>query len=146
MGCRAMEEPSKAKTHRKRAAGPKAEKKKAKKRSEKDEANNPKAFTFKSAVRAARAGRRKLDIAAKRQRVPVVDRTPVEPPPVCVAVVGPPKVGKSTLIRDLVKNFTRQSLTEGKGPVTIVSGEWLHQQWLVGCMSYPLQGRSVDSL
>lgn len=143
-----MEEPAKAKTHRKRAAGPKAEKKKAKRNSEKDEPSNPKAFTFKSAVRAARASRRKLDIAAKRQRVPVVDRTPVEPPPVCVAVVGPPKVGKSTLIRDLVKNFTRQSLTEGKGPVTIVSGERLHG-WMVAkqvcVMTCLLQGRSVGS-
>lgn len=121
-----MEAAEQAKAHRKRASGPKAEKKKAKKSTDKDEnesARNPKAFTFKSAVRAARAGRRKLDIAAKRQRVPQVDRTPVEPPPVCVAVVGPPKVGKTTLIRDLVKNFTRQSLTDGKGPVTVVSGE-----------------------
>lgn len=119
-----MEEAVKAKTHSKRTAGPKAEKKKRKK-SGKDEGKNLKAFTFKSAVRAARAGRRKLDIAAKRQRVPHVDRSPVEPPPVCVAVVGPPKVGKSTLIRDLVKNFTRQNLTDSKGPVTIVSGKHL---------------------
>ena len=118
-----MEEAEHAKTHRKRASGPKAEKKKAKKGGDDEGNRNPKAFTFKSAVRAARAGRRKLDIAAKRQRVPHVDRAPVDPPPVCVAVVGPPKVGKSTLIQDLVKNFTRQSLTEGKGPVTVVSGE-----------------------
>lgn len=119
-----MEEAEQTKAHRKRASGPKAEKKKAKKTSDKDDGSrNPKAFTFKSAVRAARAGRRKLDIAAKRQRVPQVDHTPVEPPPVCVAVVGPPKVGKTTLIRELVKNFSRQNLTEGKGPVTVVSGE-----------------------
>ena len=117
-------EVEKTKSHRKRASGPKAEKKKAKgSREKEDGGRNPKAFTFKSAVRAARAGRRKLDISAKRQRVPEVDRSPLEPPPVCVAVVGPPKVGKTTLIRDLVKNFTRQSLTEIRGPVTVVSGE-----------------------
>jgi pantothenate kinase len=34
-----------------------------------------------------------------------------EPPPIVVAIVGPPKVGKSTLLRCLVKNFTRQTLT-----------------------------------
>ena len=120
----AMEEAEKTKAHRKRLSGPKAEKKKAKKLGEKDDdRKNPKAFTFKSAVRAARAGRRKLDISAKRQRVPEVDRTPQEPPPVCVAVVGPPKVGKTTLIRDLVRNFTRQALTESRGPITVVSGE-----------------------
>ena len=125
-----MEDALQTKAHRKRASGPKAEKKRAKKPGAKDEGSkNPKAFTFKSAVRAARVGRRKLDIAAKRQRVPQIDRTPVEPPPVCVAIVGPPKVGKTTLIRDLVKNFTRQTLTESKGPVTVVSGQW----WLPDC-------------
>lgn len=40
-----------------------------------------------------------------------------------VVVVGPPKVGKSTLIKCLIKNFTRQKLVEIRGPVTIVSGE-----------------------
>lgn len=53
----------------------------------------------------------------------MVDRTPLEPPPVVVVVVGPPKVGKSTLIKCLIKNFTRQKLVEIRGPVTIVSGE-----------------------
>jgi ribosome biogenesis protein BMS1 len=37
-------------------------------------------------------------------------------------VMGPPKVGKSTLIQCLIRNFTRQKLTEIRGPVTIVSG------------------------
>lgn len=119
-----MEETERTKAHRKRVSGPKAEKKKSKKSGENgDSSKNPKAFTFKSAVRAARASRRKLDISAKRQRVPEVDRTPLEPPPVCVAVVGPPKVGKTTLIRDLVRNITRQTVTENKGPITVVSGE-----------------------
>lgn len=38
-------------------------------------------------------------------------------------MVGPPKVGKSTVIKCLIKNFTRQKLVEIRGPVTIVSGE-----------------------
>lgn len=59
----------------------------------------------------------------KKHHIPVVDRTPLEPPPVVVAVVGPPKVGKSTLIKCLIKNFTRQKLVEIRGPVTIVSGK-----------------------
>ncbi|XP_023372946.1 ribosome biogenesis protein BMS1 homolog isoform X2 [Otolemur garnettii] len=37
--------------------------------------------------------------------------------------MGPPKVGKSTLIQCLIRNFTRQKLTEIRGPVTIVSGK-----------------------
>ncbi len=112
---------SKSKAHRERKSGPKAEKKKAKKKASGD-GTNPKAFTYKSAIKAARATRRTLDKDSKRHRVPKVDRTPLEPPPVCVAVVGPPKVGKSTLIHGLVKNFTRQSITTIQGPLTIVSG------------------------
>ena len=117
-----MEEEPKAKAHRKKHSGPKAEKKKVKKKGGED-GKNPKAFTYKSAIKAARAMRRTLDKNSKRQRVPRVDRTPLEPPPVCVAVVGPPKVGKSTLIRCLVKNYTRQSVTTMQGPMTVVSGE-----------------------
>eukprot|EP00057_Strongylocentrotus_purpuratus_P007511 XP_011661985.1 PREDICTED: ribosome biogenesis protein BMS1 homolog [Strongylocentrotus purpuratus] len=64
-----------------------------------------------------------LDIKEKKHHIPVVDRTPLEPPPVVVAIVGPPKVGKTTLIRCLVKNFTHQNLSTIKGPVTIVSGK-----------------------
>lgn len=66
---------------------------------------------------------RTQDLKTKKHHIPVVDRTPLEPPPVVVVVVGPPKVGKSTLIRCLIKNFTRQKLVEIRGPVTIVSGE-----------------------
>lgn len=110
------------KSHRKRQSGRKAEKKKAKASKADERGKNVKAFTFKSAIRAARLTRRKLDVQAKTQHIPVVDRTPEEPPPICVAVVGPPKVGKSTLIQCLIKNYTKQSLTEIRGPVTIVSG------------------------
>lgn len=62
------------------------------------------------------------DIESKKHHVPVVDRTPLEPPPILVAVVGPPKVGKSLLIQCLIKNFTRQPFSNIKGPVTVVSG------------------------
>lgn len=55
--------------------------------------------------------------------MPLADRSQVEPPPVLIAVVGPPKVGKSTLIRSLVKRYTSQNLGEIKGPVTVVSGK-----------------------
>ena len=117
-----MEEETKSKSHRKRHSGPKAEKKTLKAKKGSHGGENSKAFTYKSAVRAARATRRTLDKASKKQHVPTVDRTPLEPPPVCVAVVGPPKVGKTTLVHDLVKNYTCQNLSEVKGPITVVSG------------------------
>lgn len=69
---------------------------------------------------------RAQDIKTKKHHIPVVDRTPLEPPPVVIVVVGPPKVGKSTLIRCLIKNFTRQKLGVISGPVTIVSGTFGH--------------------
>lgn len=65
---------------------------------------------------------RTQDLKTKKHHIPVVDRTPLEPPPIVVVVMGPPKVGKSTLIQCLIRNFTRQKLTEIRGPVTIVSG------------------------
>jgi ribosome biogenesis protein BMS1 len=115
------------KKHRARQSGTKAEKKNAKKRKTEgkpnDPARNPKAFSIQSVKKTARIVRRKADIQSKKQHVPQVDRTPVEPPPIVVAVVGPPKVGKTTLVRGLIKNWTRQSVREIKGPVTVVSGK-----------------------
>lgn len=118
------EEKRAAKVHRERRSGPKAEKKKKRNHAQNVDSGqkNPKAFTFQSAVRAARQVRRKLDVQTKKHHVPIVDRTPLEPPPIVVGVIGPPKVGKSTLIGSLLKNFTRQNLATIKGPITIVSG------------------------
>ncbi|KAI1887224.1 hypothetical protein AGOR_G00203980 [Albula goreensis] len=117
------------KRHQKKQSGPQAEKKKRRKQgaeTEKDERKrNPKAFAVQSAVRMARTFHRAQDIKAKKHHIPLVDRTPLEPPPVVVVVVGPPKVGKSTLIRCLIKNFTRQKLSDICGPITIVSGNWV---------------------
>nr|XP_060625039.1 ribosome biogenesis protein BMS1 homolog [Anolis sagrei ordinatus]XP_060625040.1 ribosome biogenesis protein BMS1 homolog [Anolis sagrei ordinatus] len=124
-----MEENNK-KRHSKRHSGPKAGKKQ--KRHLKDlgledeedaRKRNPKAFAVQSAVRMARTFHRTQDLKTKKHHIPVVDRAPLEPLPVVVVVVGPPKVGKSTLIKCLIRNFTRQKLVEIRGPVTIVSGK-----------------------
>lgn len=52
--------------------------------------------------------------------VPVADTTPEDPPPYIVLVHGPPGTGKTTLIKCLVKHWTRQSISEVKGPITVV--------------------------
>ncbi|XP_032236886.2 ribosome biogenesis protein BMS1 homolog isoform X2 [Nematostella vectensis] len=121
----ADDESGPSKAHRKRHSGPKADKKK--KRSDGKDTSiahrNPKAFAVQSVVKAARNFRRTQDVQTKKHHIPVVDRTPLEPPPVVVAVVGPPKVGKTTLINSLLKNFTRQHLSDIQGPVTLVSGK-----------------------
>ena len=40
-----------------------------------------------------------------------------------MCIVGPPKVGKTTLIQNLIKNYTKEKISELKGPVTVVSGK-----------------------
>ncbi len=50
------------------------------------------AFAFNSGIRANRTIQRTLDKDQKRLHVPMVDRTPVEAPPIVIAVVGPPGV------------------------------------------------------
>ncbi|XP_028650983.1 LOW QUALITY PROTEIN: ribosome biogenesis protein BMS1 homolog [Erpetoichthys calabaricus] len=125
------EEKQQHKTHQKKHSGPKAERKKRKRQQEQQAGTNeedgrkrnPKAFTVHSAVRMARTFHRTQDLKTKKHHAPIVDRSPQEPPPFLVVVVGPPRVGKSTLIRCLIKNFTKQKLTEINGPVTIVSGK-----------------------
>ena len=82
------------------------------------------AFAPKSGRKADRQGRRNAERDQTRLHVPLVNRTPDElPPPVIVAVVGPSGVGKSTLVKSLVRRYTKQTLNEIKGPVTVVSGK-----------------------
>uniref|UniRef100_A0A673MHZ3 Bms1-type G domain-containing protein n=1 Tax=Sinocyclocheilus rhinocerous TaxID=307959 RepID=A0A673MHZ3_9TELE len=116
------------KRHQHKHSGPKAQKKNRKKEQgteqvQDERKRNPRAFSVQSAVRMAKTFHRTQDIKTKKHHIPLVDRTPLEPPPVVVVVIGPPKVGKSTLIRCLIKNYTRQKLSDICGPVTIVSGK-----------------------
>uniref|UniRef100_A0A158R696 Bms1-type G domain-containing protein n=1 Tax=Syphacia muris TaxID=451379 RepID=A0A158R696_9BILA len=82
-----------------------------------------KANAFNSAVKAGRAIRRAADKDERKKHIPLVDRTPLEPPPVVVAIVGPSKTGKTTLLRSLIKHYVRQTITEIRGPVTLVTGK-----------------------
>lgn len=79
---------------------------------------NPKAFAFSNPGKLARQAARShdvgltplesflaahtkhdtLQIKEKRLHVPLVDRLPDEPPPRLVTIVGPPGVGKTTLL------------------------------------------------
>ncbi|MCL7029351.1 hypothetical protein MKW94_001903 [Papaver nudicaule] len=45
-----------------------------------------------------------------------------EQAPYVIVVHGPPKVGKSLLIKSLIKHYTEQNLVHVQGPITIVSG------------------------
>ncbi|KAL3180379.1 hypothetical protein MRX96_008943 [Rhipicephalus microplus] len=121
-----MDDDQKAKAHRARHSGRKADKKEKKNEHVQEltaKQRNPKAFSVQSVQKAEKKFRRAKDLQEKRHHVPLVDRTPVEPPPYIVAVVGPPKVGKTTLLQCLIKNFTRQFVSTITGPITIVSGK-----------------------
>lgn len=123
----ADDESDKKKAHRARHSGVKADKKKAKSKPIDENLTarqrNPKAFAINSAIRAERNFRRKEDITAKKQHIPLIDQTPDEPPPVLIAIVGPPKVGKTTLINNLIKSFCRTNVVDIKGPITIVTSK-----------------------
>ena len=84
---------------------------------------NPKAFGYANPGRLAKQAVRSHDIKEKRLHVPLVDRLPEEAPPIIVAVVGPPGVGKSTLIKSLIKRYTKHSLNSPSGPLTVVTSK-----------------------
>jgi len=112
--------PSKGAAGKKGAAGRTASRGKGNAR------NNPRAFKAASGPKAMqRHAHRALEKQERQYHVNLQDRS-VEAavtPPIVVVVVGPAGVGKSTLIRSLVKNWTKQNLKETNGPVTVVTGK-----------------------
>uniref|UniRef100_A0A2K5HZS1 Uncharacterized protein n=1 Tax=Colobus angolensis palliatus TaxID=336983 RepID=A0A2K5HZS1_COLAP len=76
---------------------------------------NPKAFAVQSAFTFFFSlMNRTQDLKTKNHHIPVVDQTPLEPPPI---------VAVTSLILCLIWNFTQQKFTEIRGPLTIVSGK-----------------------
>ena len=96
----------------------------AKEKKKKDTSQpNPKAFAFAAPGRVQRQAARSHDVKEKRLHVPLVDRLPEEAPPLVVGVVGPPGVGKTTLIKSLVRRYTKQTISQPSGPITIVTSK-----------------------
>lgn len=52
-----------------------------------------------------------------------MDRIPEEPPPRLVIIVGPPGVGKTTLLKSLIKRYAKETLSEPQGPITVVTSK-----------------------
>ena len=86
--------------------------------------NNPRAFIFSGARKAKRARAVAIEKRERKLRAPTKDIVEgEEAPPFVVVVQGPPGVGKTTLVRSLVKHYTRHALNEIKGPLTLVTGK-----------------------
>jgi ribosome biogenesis protein BMS1 len=98
----------------------------AKKDGTRVEKHNHKAFGVANIGRTKRNIQRILDRSQKKEYVPLTDRrvhAAEEAPPAVVVVMGPQGVGKSTLIRSLVKLYTNNNLKTITGPITVVTGK-----------------------
>ena len=111
--------------HRKKTAGRSfntKQSKNGKNTSSKDKSKNHKAFSVANIGRTKREGQRNMDRAQKKELVPLTDRTEeIDPPPIIVVVMGPKGVGKSTLIRSLIKLWSGQNLKSTNGSINVVS-------------------------
>ncbi|CAK7322676.1 unnamed protein product [Dovyalis caffra] len=107
------------KPHRLRQAGPSKNTKKKKQHGGEDE----KSATLRSSVKAKKLQSRSVEKEQRKLHVPTIERNYGEPPPFVVVVHGPPQVGKSLLIKCLVKHYTKHHLQDVQGPITIVSGK-----------------------
>ncbi|KZV24907.1 hypothetical protein F511_21605 [Dorcoceras hygrometricum] len=101
------------KAHRSRKSGASAKKKP--KSNQTTGERNPKAFAFTSTVKAKRLQSRATEKEQRRLHVPTIDRATGDPAPFVVVVQGPPQVGKSLLIKCLVKHYTKHNLPEVRG-------------------------------
>lgn len=125
------------KAHRFRQAGPKKRGKSNKNKtaddlldSKNNPSRNPKAFAFRSNVKAKRLQSHAVEKEQRKLHVPMMDRSIGDPPPFVIAVHGPPQVGKSLLIKCLVKHYTKHNLPDVRGPITIVSGKQRRLQFV----------------
>ncbi|XP_068471724.1 uncharacterized protein [Phaseolus vulgaris] len=122
--------------HRTRQSGSKSAKKKSKKKQNQDDGGedqkhqNPKAFAFSSSNKAKRLQSRTVEKEQRRLHAPIIDRSYGEVAPYVVVVQGPPQVGKSLLIKSLVKHYTKHNLPDVRGPITIVSGKQRRVQFV----------------
>lgn len=82
-----------------------------------------KAFAVNSIVRARRILQKEADVAQKAARLPYKHHFGDYPPPDSIAIIGASGVGKTTLVKTLVKCIVGTTLTTVAGPITIVASK-----------------------
>lgn len=128
-----MEDEQHNKAHKSRATGNKVarkdelRKKKLGIELEPNRGRNPKAFQGPSA-HSHKSQQRVKSMEKKESalHLPSEDKTMahlIQEPPLLVAVVGPPGVGKTTLIRSMVKFYAGRNLQSVRGPITVIAGK-----------------------
>ncbi|UZJ56807.1 hypothetical protein CBS101457_006127 [Exobasidium rhododendri] len=97
---------------------------KEEKKSKHEKGFNPRAFVSSNPRTADKQIRRTAEKNQQRLHVPLVNRTvEEEAPPIIVAIVGPEGVGKTTLMRSLIRKLSKHTLSDIRGPVTVISGK-----------------------
>ncbi|KAK9175435.1 hypothetical protein WN944_027442 [Citrus x changshan-huyou] len=82
---------------------------------------NTKSFGFNSSVKSKGSQMRTTKKEQRWLHIPTIDRSYGGPPLYVVVVQGPPQVGKSLLMKCLLKHYTKHKVPEVRGPVTVVS-------------------------
>ena len=94
---------------------------------------NARAFGVAKFGRLHKTAQRTLDRAHRAHHVPLADAAAAAasfgagsahvPPPALVCIMGPPRSGKTTLLKSLVRHYTRQGgAGELRGPVSVLAG------------------------
>ncbi|KAL5968761.1 Ribosome biogenesi protein bms1 [Taenia solium] len=88
---------------------------------------NSKGFAVQHTTKAARKVRKTLDRETKKYHLLDISAASSVnfSPPLIVGIVGPPRCGKSTLLRGLIRHFGRQLVPSITGPITVVAGKKL---------------------
>lgn len=84
---------------------------------------DPRAFGIASSIRAKKLAGYASLMEQRRQHFVMPSRAVAVPPPLVVAVAGPPGVGKSTVIKSLVKSYSKVNVSDPSGPISITTGK-----------------------
>ena len=89
--------------------------------------SDPRAFTHQKMARVRVQRQRTADLVVKSLHNPIRNRNleiaQEDQPPIIVAIAGPAGVGKTTLLRSLVKHYTKHNVNNVVGPITVVAGK-----------------------